>query len=526
METPTRLQAIYPSRKVLFSLMVLVVAGLLRFAFPEIKPVHFDEGINGFFVDGMNVRGHYVYDPTHYHGPLPFYAWHLSQTVIGRSALALRLPNLLVGMGVVALALVAFRPFLNRRGSLWFALFLAVSPGVVFYSRTAIHEIWFLFFLLMAAAGFLQTNWGRLSQGRWLFCLGIAGMILVKETWLIHLLCFPLAWVTAVLFARVSPERPKASQLRPKPPLGQRLGSWIGPVTAGLVLLVFFYTSTLTSWRDLAGIVTTFGPWFAVGFEPTGHEKPWPYWLQLFLRYEWLAVVGILLSARFLWPARRPDRWVVILGAGTLVAYTLIPYKTPWCAIVLVWPFFYAAGHVLGRLAPERTFLATALPLMLVAVWTVQTVRLNFFAYDDPNEPYVYVQTYRESTAAWLPLVEAARRNPALYHVPGVVLTDSSFPLPWLWGDFRAIGYWNEVNPSSLFPAQVIITEKIHQAAVEPHLRSSYFRKEFRLRSGMESFLVYYREDLWAQVPEAVRELAEGWEQWSQEVKAEVIGNP
>ena len=37
------------------------------------KPIHFDEGINGWFSMKMNQMGFYKYDPQNYHGPLYFY---------------------------------------------------------------------------------------------------------------------------------------------------------------------------------------------------------------------------------------------------------------------------------------------------------------------------------------------------------------------------------------------------------------------------------------------------------------------
>ncbi len=43
------------------------------------KPPHFDEGINGWFVDQMRKNGFYRYDPTNYHGPLHFYILFLAQ---------------------------------------------------------------------------------------------------------------------------------------------------------------------------------------------------------------------------------------------------------------------------------------------------------------------------------------------------------------------------------------------------------------------------------------------------------------
>ena len=60
-------------RQLLFPALILLLAALVRVAFLDIKPPHFDEGINGWFCDQMAKTGYYAYDPTNYHGPLHFY---------------------------------------------------------------------------------------------------------------------------------------------------------------------------------------------------------------------------------------------------------------------------------------------------------------------------------------------------------------------------------------------------------------------------------------------------------------------
>src|SRR5437016_13154625 len=101
------------------------------------KPPHFDEGINGWFVDQMVKTSFYKYDPTNYHGPLHFYVLLLSQTWFRRHLWALRLPVVLVSVSCVWLTL-QFEPSLGRTVGRLPALAIAVSPGLAFvglYSR-------------------------------------------------------------------------------------------------------------------------------------------------------------------------------------------------------------------------------------------------------------------------------------------------------------------------------------------------------------------------------------------------------
>ena len=171
---------------------IVILALALRVAWLGVKPAHFDEGVNGWFADAMTRDGFFHYDPTNFHGPLHFYVLFVSQTLFGRDILALRLPLALVSTGCVALVL-AYRCYLGERVCQIAALAMAISPAMVFYGRYAIHESWLLFFLLLTAWG--AAGLWRFGHRRhlWAASLGLTGMILTKETYLIHVTAFILA---------------------------------------------------------------------------------------------------------------------------------------------------------------------------------------------------------------------------------------------------------------------------------------------------------------------------------------------
>ncbi|MEY2507587.1 MAG: hypothetical protein QOH01_1916, partial [Verrucomicrobiota bacterium] len=70
--------------------LIVALGAFLRFFLLGIKPPHFDEGINGWFVDQMVKNGFYRYDPTNYHGPFHFYVLFVCQTLFGRNVWAIR----------------------------------------------------------------------------------------------------------------------------------------------------------------------------------------------------------------------------------------------------------------------------------------------------------------------------------------------------------------------------------------------------------------------------------------------------
>ena len=113
---------------------IIALGAFLRLLLLGIKPPHFDEGINGWFVDQMVKNGFYRYDPTNYHGPLHFYILFLFQTLFGRNVWAIRLPVVLASIFSIHLTL-KFEPFVGRKVSRLAALAMAVSPAFVFYGR-------------------------------------------------------------------------------------------------------------------------------------------------------------------------------------------------------------------------------------------------------------------------------------------------------------------------------------------------------------------------------------------------------
>ena len=160
--------------------MIIALGAFLRLLLLAMKPPHFDEGINGWFVDQMTKNGFYKYDPTNYHGPLHFYVLFLSQTLFGRNLWALRLPVVLASIFCIRLCF-RFEPFVGRNVTRWAALAMAVSPAFVFYGRYSIHEVWLLLFSMFFILGALGLWRFGTRNYLWYAIAGFVGMVLTKE---------------------------------------------------------------------------------------------------------------------------------------------------------------------------------------------------------------------------------------------------------------------------------------------------------------------------------------------------------
>lgn len=125
--------------------LITALATFLRFFWLELKPLHHDEGVNGFFLTTLFREGKYQYDPANYHGPDLYYIALFFTKMFGLNTLSIRWSVAVFGVLTVILAFFLKR-YIGKVGSLAAALFLSLSPGMVFISRYFIHEILFVFF--------------------------------------------------------------------------------------------------------------------------------------------------------------------------------------------------------------------------------------------------------------------------------------------------------------------------------------------------------------------------------------------
>jgi uncharacterized protein (TIGR03663 family) len=144
--------------------VVLLLAALVRLYQLELRPMHHDEGVNGFFLMNLMRSGVFNYDPSNYHGATLYYFTlplaNLAEHFQMLDSWVLRLVPVIFGMATVWLAL-CLRRYIGAVGALAAAALLALSPGVVFFSRYFIHEMMFVFFtlgLVVAALRLYETS--------------------------------------------------------------------------------------------------------------------------------------------------------------------------------------------------------------------------------------------------------------------------------------------------------------------------------------------------------------------------------
>ncbi len=509
------------------SLSILAVAAFVRLYALDLKPLHHDEGVNGFFLTTLYRDGVYHYDPTNYHGPTLYY-FALATTKLkallfgesGLSTVAVRLVPAFFGIATVWLAL-QLRRHIGVIGALAAAALIALSPGNVYVSRYFIHEAQFVFFTLgmvVAALRYWET-----ADAIYLMLASLSAALLfaTKETAIISVAVLGLAWIVAAVYMRlvkgrtsVPWEKQSATQRKAKKRRAvyaaqesrfERFGgSAHVALMASVALLLFvfvnilFYSSFFTYRKGIGGAIESLKVWAATGTKEHGHD--WYTYLWWLLQEEapllFLGAAGAVLAL-----IRRVNRFAIFAGAwafGILAAYSLIPYKTPWLMLSFIVPLAIIGGYCVNEIYHwgkdfSSRALALALALAALVVCGTQTIKLNFFHYDDDKYPYVYAHTYREFLPLMNKIDELAERAKTGRQTGITITAREYWPLPWYLRDYPRAGFLGRMAVTN---EPIIIGSVEQEQQLNAALGDRYQRLDaYPLRPGV-TLLLYARRDI------------------------------
>ncbi len=460
---------------------VVALAGALRLADLDRRPLHHDEGSNAIFLLRLLREGVYRYDPTNYHGPTLCYFSALPVALFGTTTAMLRLVPALLGTALVGMVL-PLRRVIGARGATVAALLLAVSPSFVYYSRDNIHETYFVFFTLLVVVGLVQGSVA--TRPWWLVGCGVAAGLLAatKET---------AALTLAVLGAALLASR--GAGLR-RPPAARLAAAGLAAVAAAAAV----FSRGFTEPRALLEPAAAIAVWARRAFVAGGHAKPWSYFLTILAREEWgilaAGVAGAALAVRL------RDRFGLFLAAwaaAILLAYSAFPYKTPWLVLNAALPLALLAGSAfeggLRRPGPRWGRVAASLVLAGTAIASLaRAVDLSFVRYDDPAASrLVYVQTSREVLRLVARVEERARRDPQGRSLSIQILSPDYLPLNWYLRDYTRVAYYGSLIERP--DGAVVIARSDAADEVARRLGPGYDREEYVLRPGVRLCLFLRR---------------------------------
>ena len=526
------------------------------------RTFHPDEANQAFTAGRLLETGRYEYRPDDHHGPTLYYAAAVIQKAAGHNSLAtldgtlLRCTPLLFAVLALVFGFLAVRkllkPIMGKLGG-WlvpglFALLLGTSPIFAFFATDCIQEMLLACFTMMmfgAGVGYMRPV-KRWKPGTWALLFGIAAGLAfaTKET---SLITFAAAGIAGI---------PLAWRFREEMRFETRDAVL---ALAGFALTaILFYSSFASSWQGvynafIAAPLSYLGraAGSAASAGAADHVHPWWQYLRwLFgdecgvLAFFVLCGCGCGLFARFVWTAIRPElraracgplsrTFLFTLGYALLLLafYSLIPYKTPWCALQMhiglllaaVLGFAVACGMFTAACSlpplsglpaeyrayavwlqdhPRLTKTLGTLPLAIAAVMLLlangyQIARMSRDP-DSKDIPYNYASASPEVQQLAATVASAMTSNPTIpqSHNPppfiAVALPPAdTWPFPWYNRPYEPqTGYWTsfddlkQLAAGGVKPTVVIVpmTEGHLVQPLFPHLKHT---KRFYMRPGV-----------------------------------------
>ncbi len=465
----------------------IVLAAALRFPDLARRPMHGDEGVHADKFGTLLEGGGYAYDPADYHGPTLYYLTLLSAWIRGEwsyveiDEVTLRAVPAAFGVALVAAHLGA-TAFLGARGAAVAALLAAISPAMVFYSRYYIHEIPLVlltFGTLLAAGRYLSK-----PRTRWAILTGASAGLMhaTKET-------APLALGSMFLALALTGlvDRWRGQAVPPVRSLVRGRDALLALLAAVLVSSLLF-SSFLSHPEGLVDSLRTYWIYLDRARTVSWHFHPWDYYLRLLIHFPadgtpwWteglilgLATIGWVAG----WSARgvpgADSRVLRFLGFYTLlmiVAYSAIPYKTPWCLLGFLHGMILlaGAGAVFLLRAPRTVAIRGLTSALVVAAlahlgWQAFSGSFRFAA--DPRNPYVYAHTGTDVFTIVRRLEDLARAHPDGSSMPVQVFSrENLWPLPWYLRGYSRVEWWNGVSDEARNAPVIVVTPEMEEALV------------------------------------------------------------
>ncbi len=464
---------------------IVVLAALLRLPALDVRPMHADEAVHAAKFGKLLEQGVYQYDPDEYHGPTLNYLTLIPAYARGTVRYAdldeatLRMVPAVAGVVLVAAHLLLV-PVLGFPAAAFAALFVAVSPAMVYYSRYYIQEmllVAFTFGMLASVCRYLWKPGAGWAIGAGA-CLGL--MAATKETWAIAFASMVAALVVTPAF------RPGYLWGRVRSD-GRRAGLHLAlACISATAVSALFYSSFFSHPRGLVDAVSAYTTaYFARAGGASWHVQPWYYYFGILVGPGaggplWteatilaLALLGLVLAFRSARLRNRDGAILAFVGAYALlmsVAYAVIPYKTPWCLLGFLHGFILLAGAGAARLLawwPRPRGRALVAGVLAIAAghlaWLAWLGSTRFAS--DPRNPYVYAHTGPGVFEIVRGINIVARAHPGGAAMPiEVISTENLWPLPWYLRRFPAVRWQTApVNDGQHAPL-ILITPEMEQS--------------------------------------------------------------
>ncbi len=557
--------------------LITAIAVFLRFFLLELKPLHHDEGVNGFFLTRLFREGSYQYDPANFHGPDLYYIALTFAEIFGLNTISVRSSVAIFGVLTVVLAFFLKR-YIGRIGSLAAALFLALSPGMVYISRYFIHEILFVFFslsLVVSIAYFIEKRKAGIFSIIWMvlllmvcflptalsladylggknmlrvwslritifviesvliffvmrlllawnegrpiyFLLASASLILLfatKETAFITIGTMMIAcvcvWIWRQIYKKSFGET-GTDALSEKPLTWKNFREALGTsndlllITIAFVAVfvyvgVLFFSSFFTYPEGVQKAFEAYAIWTKTGSKDHTQSGFWAYanWLwKIEAPLIILSIAGTFIA--FIKARHRFALFTALWALGLFLAYSIIPYKTPWLMLSFMLPMCIIGGYAINELAiskaPMQKILAAILAVASAGILSYQTYEMNFVKYDDDSMPYVYAHTRRGFLDLIKEIERYAEKSGKGKEATIEIVSPDYWSMPWYLNDYKFANFHGQFVDANT--AEMVVASKAQLPELAPRYAAHYkYVSTYPLRPGVDLYLLV-RNDL------------------------------
>jgi len=470
---------------------------------------------------------------------------------------AFRIWSVILGFGVV-LILLPLKKWLGKAGLLTAMAFTAISPTAVYYSRDNIHEMYLMFFTIGAFVCGYQYFTTSKSKYLYLSAIFIALMFAAKETTMVTIIIWCLSAIGASLFTsdplpkfwkRFVESSKGAGKILKKPlfiiffvitiitlclilffqdSYKKYEYKWfIALFTKGIAMLTIYtaflmffknfrknLTKVLFAWilffivlsilfssffshsEGVGKFFKAFELWTHQGTVGSKHTKAFGYYFEILMQVEKpILLFGILGMIFSFWKRKPVDLFTAFFAIGSFLAFSLIPYKTPWCVQNIMLPMFLLTGlffKYLFEITPGIIYKSLYTIVILVVLFNslLLSAEVNYLAYDDSDFKIVYVQPDRSA-------LELVKRIEELSNVLFIgkdtkllMAAPSNLPLNWYLKDQKS-DWFQRVMPNS-DKYSIIVAERKQEKELDKMLKGNYSKEHYNFNPATGTFMILY----------------------------------
>lgn len=254
-------------------------------------------------------------------------------------------------------------------------------------------------------------------------------------------------------------------------------------------LNVVFFSSFFTYWEGLGKAVEAYAIWTKTGSRD--HVSgTWAYvkWMrEIELPMMLLASLGILIA---IFKARHKFAMFAALWAfGLFLAYSIIPYKTPWLLLSFLLPMCIIAGYAINELSAIKGLGGRTTAIIVAgaaaAFMAYQSYDINFVRYDDNDVPYIYAHTSREYDEMIDNIKRYAAKSGKNEQTAVDVVSPEYWPMVWEMRDYKQTVFHGSMIPER--GSEIVVARKGDQDMDIMRLYGKNYRfvRTYKLRPGV-----------------------------------------